>query len=314
MPLDEQESRCVDLARGHLAEAHGGTWEISDDLDEQNPSAASPEVRVTNGTITAAIEVKQLAGDAPFIEYIESMFSLEKFLTPSCGGYYSLNPAIDFRVPMERPFRRYVKREIERVAPTLAPEQSGAILIPREAHVSLLSETGNGYIYCCHNSSGHYVMEVSPRLTGSFMLVDERLWEHEFVTEEGKLAFQDALVNACEARLTGHVGPFTWNEEWELTRGNEEGDESGVFLITVTEARSVYAAVAENVEIMLDKALEKFEERRWADLHVIVLDRASALITIDRVRDALAGSGTDTFSSVDLVLATDEDAVAQVWP
>ena len=314
MPLTSQEERCINLACSHLAGVYGGSWKVSDDLDELHQSEASPEVRVSSGEMTAAIEVKRLVADAPFIEYLESMFSLEKYLTPSCGGYYSLNPAIDFRVPMERPFRRYVKREIERVAPTLAPEQSGAILIRREAHVSLVSETGPGYIFCCHNSSGHFVMEVSPRLTGKFMLVDERLWEHSFVTEEGKLAFQDALVKACEARLNGHIGPFTWNEEWELTRGNEEGDESGVLLITVTDARSVPAAVAENVDIMLDKALEKFEDRRWADLHVIVLDRASALMTIDRVHDVLADVSTENFSSVDLVLATDEDDVTQVWP
>ena len=65
---------------------------------------------------------------------------------------------------------------------------------------------------------------------------------------------------------------------------------------------------------MLDKALEKFEDRRCADLHVIVLDRASALMTIDRVHDVLADVSVENFSSVDLVLATDEDDVTQVWP
>ena len=98
MPLDEQETRCVDLACHHLAEAQGGTWEISDDLDKQNPSEPSPEVRITNGTTTAAIEVKQIIGDEAYLTYRESLYSLVRHLTPSCGGNYILSPALDFRL------------------------------------------------------------------------------------------------------------------------------------------------------------------------------------------------------------------------
>src|SRR3990172_5251476 len=212
MPLTEQERRCIDLACDHLAGGHGGTWAITDLPDDRFKSHASPDALVSNGNKTAAIEVKRLLGDDEYLTYIESMFSLEKYLTPSCGGYYSLGTALDFRTPMEGRLKRQVKKEIERVAPTLATEQTGAIRIPRKAHVSLSRDTGPGYIFCCHNSTGHFVQEVSPRLTGVFLLVDDGQWEHEFVTDEGKHTFQDALVAACATRLRGELAPFTWNE------------------------------------------------------------------------------------------------------
>ena len=54
--------------------------------------------------------------------YKESFLSNQKFLTPSCGGYYTLHPSVDFRLPMDRTLRRHVKREIERCATALEPE------------------------------------------------------------------------------------------------------------------------------------------------------------------------------------------------
>jgi hypothetical protein len=292
----------------------GGTWEISDVLDDTHQSDPSPEALVSNGSKTAAIEVKRLIGDDEYLTYIESMFSLEKYLTPSCGGHYSLGTALDFRLPMEPRFRRHVKKEVERVAPTLAPEQTGAIRIPRQAHVSLIKDSGPGYIYCCHTSTGHFVQEVSSRLAGVFLLVDDGQWEHEFVTEEAKKAFQEALVAACEIRLQGDLAPFAWTEEWPLTRGSDEGTQSGVWLIAVTGARSVQGSVAEAVDIMLEKAKQKFEERRWAELHVLVFDNASALMTVDRVAEVVAGFEPEDLGAIDVILVADEDVVAQVWP
>lgn len=223
LSLSEQEARCIDLACQYLASLHGGTWIITELLDETHRSEASPEVLVSNGSTTAAIEVKRLIGDDEYLTYLESMFSLEKYLAPSCGGYYVLNPALDFRLPMEPPFRRYVRREIERVAPSLAREQAGAIRIPRQAVLSLSRSSGPGFVYCCHNSTGQIVQDVSSRITGAFFLVDDHLWEHEFVTDEARSAFQNALVAACEKRAQGDLALFNWMEEWELTRGSDEG-------------------------------------------------------------------------------------------
>lgn len=315
MPLTDQEIRCIDMACSHLAGLYGGIWRITAVPDEQYPSEPSPDAIVSNDVTTAAIEVKRLTGDAVLQTYKESMLSLNRFLVPSCGGHYTLNPYEDFRLPMEPPFKRHVKHEIERVAPSLAPGESGAIRMPRQAHISLANESGPGYIYCCHNVTGHFVQQVSPRLTGAFFLVDDGQWEHEFVTDEALAAFHDALVSACQTRVEQGKAPVSWVEEWELTRREEDGSgEAGVFLICVTDARSVYGSVAEAVDVMLEKAKRKFEARRWADHNVVVFDNASALTNTERVADVVAGFERDELGAIDLILFAHGDDLTQVWP
>jgi hypothetical protein len=219
MPLSEQERHCVELACRYLAEHYGGSWSVEKYLDDLNPSEPTPEVVAGNGQKRAAIEVKRLTGDASLQEYAASLRSNEKYLTPSCGGSYYLNPPVDFRLPMDTALRRLVKREIERVAPTLSPGQKGAIRIPRRGHISLISESGPAFIYCLHQGSGADLMSgLKDKITGMFMLVDEGL-EHSFVTQECRAAFEEAVATACERRLRGNTDPFGWDEEWELTTG-----------------------------------------------------------------------------------------------
>jgi len=59
MPLTPQEQRCIDLALGPLGDLYGGTWRVSDGptLDDLHESQSSPECLVTNGSISAAVEV-----------------------------------------------------------------------------------------------------------------------------------------------------------------------------------------------------------------------------------------------------------------
>jgi hypothetical protein len=315
MPLTQQERRCIDLACLHLASVHGGNWRITDILDDQYQTESSPEVVVSNGVITAAIEVKQLTGDSVFQAYVESMLSLERSLAPSCGGYYALSPCVDFRLPVDRRFRQHVKREIERVAPTLAPGQSGAIHIPREAQISLIRESGPGYIYCCHISTGGVVQEVSPRVTGVFRLVDDGQWEHSFVTDSGRAAFHDALIAACRARIECGRPQVSWIEEWELSRAEQDGSgETGVFVIAVTDARDVSSSVAEGVGRMLEKAKQKFQGRRWADQHIIMFENRGAFMTASRVGDVVSGFEAEELEAIDLIFLVDGDNMTQVWP
>ena len=68
MALTEQEIHCVTIANHYLSEKYGGEWAVERDLDELFPAEPSPEVLTTNGTKTAAIEVKRLITDAAYIE------------------------------------------------------------------------------------------------------------------------------------------------------------------------------------------------------------------------------------------------------
>src|SRR4030067_1621171 len=103
MPLTPQEQRCSDLTLGTLGGLYGGSWWIPDGptLDELHESQASPECLVTNGSTSAVIEVKRPTGDSVMQAYREALVSLKRSLIPSCGGYYTRNPAIDFRLPID---------------------------------------------------------------------------------------------------------------------------------------------------------------------------------------------------------------------
>lgn len=149
MPLTPQEQHCIDLALGALGDLYGGTWRVPDGptLDDLHKSQASPECLVTNDLISAAVEVKRLTGDSVLQAYREALMSLNRSLTPSCGGYYTLSPTVDFRLPIDGSLRRHLKEEIERVAPALVRGGApGAVHIPRKAHVSMSREDGPGYL------------------------------------------------------------------------------------------------------------------------------------------------------------------------
>jgi hypothetical protein len=296
MSLSAQEQRCVTFACRYLEEHYGGSWSIQQCLDDLNLSEPTPEVIVSNGQKTAAIEVKRLTGDLTYQEYIASLLSNEKVLVPSCGGSYYLCPPVDFRLPMPANLRKLVKREIERVAPSLSPGEKGAIRIPRQGHISLISKSGPPFISCVHGSPYSEIMNrIREKVTGKFMLIDEGL-EHSFVTEECKDAFVDAVVAACNRRLEGNIAPFDWNEEWELARiddGDGDHTQGGVWIIATSGACSMQASVKECVHAVLDNAVRKFKRKRWADLHVVVLE-SSGLTPA-----GLAANSIETFESDD---------------
>jgi len=319
--LSDQESRCVELAFGYLSSTVGGNWIVESYPDELYPTEPTPEVIVTNGNVKAAIEVKRLTGDSIYQAYKESLLSNQTHLTPSCGGYYTLSPPIDFRLPMNINTRKQVKQEIERLAPTLQPGAIGAVRVPRQGHIALISESGPPYICCRHHTAFSEIMQpLFDRLTGKFMLVDEGV-EHSFVTDEGRAAFFDAVVAACQRRLKGDASPFSWYEEWELRRidvGEEEGDsQDGVWIMTCTEARDVRESVAECIYYVLEKAIKKFAVKRWAELHLLVLDNYMGdyrFVHVQLATEVVSNLQPDNLQNVDFILIINEDKVVQCYP
>jgi hypothetical protein len=315
MPLTEQETRCIGYACEFLSTAVGGRWNIERCLDGLNGSDPTPEVVVTNGETTAAIEVKRMFGDSAQQEYTQSLRSNERYLAPSCGGYYWIEPPIDLRLPLDDALRRQVKREIERVAPTLQPEGTGVLRIPRSGIISLSSELNPPLIFCTHSGCSDLFRPLLGRISGRFMLVDEGL-EHSFFTDEGKEAFYLAVTSACKRRLEGDPSPFSWNEEWQINRlrDSEEGEEDrdGVWIIACTEARSVPASIEENLEHVLNNALRKFV-KRWAPIHILVLDEP-----IDtharQTQETIVSFGPDRMPNLDYVLLVSNDKVIQCYP
>jgi len=297
MPLSEQEQRCIDLTCNYLGEHYVGHWCTKENLDELNLSEPTPEVIVGNGDKTAAIEVKRLLGGLIHQNYTAYLRNNEKYLVPSCGGYYHLNPAPGFGLPIPTKMRRLIKREIERVAPTLVPGQKGTIRISRQGHVSLISESDPPFITCLHGGPYSEIMNnIRGRISGKFMLVDEGT-EHSFITQECKNEFEEAVVSACRERLQGNIGDFGWYEEWDVVRidnGDADSSEDGVWIMANTGAHSMPASVEQCVNAVLENAMRKFRRvPRWADLQIIVLE------TSLMAPASLAAEAVETFQSED---------------
>ena len=245
--------------------------------------------------------------------YSEALKSLPRALDPGCDGYYVLGPAVPLSVPVDRPMLRQLRNEVRRVAPKLVRGETGGVRLPRKAWVSFHGPGGPGRIYCCHNYSNYLFEGLASRIVGSFMLVDQHLPDHSFVTAEALEGFRVELASACYRRTHDGSNHFEWYEEIPLLRCDEEGDdERGLDVLAVTEARDVRASVAEALDYILEKALGKFK-RRWADRHVIVFDRASGLCCAERVKQALSWYTPEDLRDVDLILMTDADDVGIVW-
>jgi len=146
------------------------------------------------------------------------------------------------------------------------------------------------------------------------MLVDQHLPDHSFVTEEASDHFISELIGACERRLTGGSNHFDWYEEIPLLRCDDENDEeSGLDVLAVSEAYDVRSQVTEALDYILEKALTKFSRpERWADKHVIVLDRMDHFCDEKHIKDAFAWYERE-LESVDLVLLADNDSISVIW-
>lgn len=318
MPLSAQEERCVALTLPLLGIEYGGDWRFSRSLDDAHNSEPSPECVVSNGKIDAAVEVKRLTGDEIDRAYDEAIHSLHRSLVPSCGGYYMLAPAIDLRLPIDGRLKRRLKSEIERVAKDLEPGGNpGAILLPREAMLHCAIRGGPGQVRCHHNSTVREVLTASSQVTGAFLLRDGGQLEHKFVTEEGRQAFQKALVDACQGLDAGESVTVQWVEEWPLHRTKEtEGDDhrhkDGVWVLCSTDVRELSSSVAEAVETIVFKAAKKFE-KRWAAEHIVVLDKADVFSTLELVNEALSWMDRSELANIDLVVFVQSDLAEVVW-
>ncbi len=273
-----------------------------------------PECVVSNGAIDAAIEVKRLTGDEVFRAYKEGLLSLSRVLNPECQGYFILGSAAGLRVPASKPLLRNLRKEVSRVAPNLARGETGALRIARSSWVSLCSPTGRGYVYCCHNYTDHLFKDLDSVVPGTFLLVDQELPDHSFITEEARSNFRVNLVEACARRLRGESNHFDWYEEVPLYRSDTDDNDRGLDILAVTEARSVDAAVAEGLDYVLDRAVRKFQKTpRWAAKHVIVLDREDGFSSPEKVQFAMKWTNPEELANIDLVIMRDGLAAYTIW-
>lgn len=302
MPLSKQEKHCIDLALKYLGTQYGGSWSIERYLDDEFPSENTPEVLATNGECNAAIEVKRLT-DPETQKLIESLRSNEKYFTPSCGGYYWIETPFDIKHRIDRRLRRHVQKEIESVAPTLNAGESGALRISRSAQLLCINTKPDiHHINCYHKGPiSDLLIPLSNRVQGAFFL-DDKGPEHFFVTEEVRNAFYDTIADACQTCSEGESVLVKWHEEWKLTktRERESGEQDGVWVVAASDVFNIGDASRTAVKDILGKASPKFQSKRWANLHVLVIDWIAVML--DPVLDIVRNLQPNELEPIDLVL------------
>lgn len=156
------------------------------------------------------------------------MLSLERRLAPTCGGYYTLVPCSNFPFPLDPKMVRTLRREIERLAPSMQDGNERPIEISRQALLVIRPRDQGVILGCCHNDFPE-ILEAARRLSNvDGLLVDQGQMEHSFVARE---AFIQAVVAVAES---GQSQTITWNEEWPLTR--HDGNDNGVWVLGTSGA------------------------------------------------------------------------------
>jgi len=318
MSLTPQEERCIRLACEALSVSQGGAWRIPDGptLDDLNPHTPSPEVIVeADDGRRAAIEVKRLTGDSGYRIYKESLLSLNRALVPSCGGYYFIAPPDDFRLPIDKPLRRQVARQIELVAPTLRADDKGVLRMEKSGYLVYSPNPSLCDAHCLHNGGRAIMQPLNQSIEGDLFLIDDGN-EHSFFTDVGKAQFLDVLRSAYASKKFGSTEVLTWYEEWQIIKIDQPGEdrEDGVEIIAVTAARDVRASVQECLDTVIAGALSKFGGKRWANLHVVVLEVETILMTPERSLPVIGDYSAAELSDVDLMLLVHDDDVYQAYP
>lgn len=119
----EQELRCAELLRLHLGEASGGEWQETW-LDAENPSQPSPDVLLTDGAESFAVEIKQLTDGETIHAHNQAIDSLRGSLAPQGGGTFYLSGPRGITPPLDRALVKELRTAIEEVAPELDIDKS----------------------------------------------------------------------------------------------------------------------------------------------------------------------------------------------
>lgn len=319
MPLTKRELDTALKVCRLLEKITGARWVLPDGLtpDDLDPVNKTPDTLAESAAGgTAAIEIRGLTGDDIVNAYRSSILSLEKRLMPSFGGAYELVPAGLVDLPFEGRFMRSLKSKIEKHARGMAAESEVRIPVSREAMLIMTGNSGPGSILCRRHNSASLWAEVRQRVVGQFFLNDGQLADPDLLDDAERKEFIETVVNACdELSRSGQQRASkvcAFSEYWLLRRVSDD-EPGGVQVITPSRALDLQPLNRRAAHAMVHKAQEKFSTRRWADLHIIALDRQSGLITERWVREALSELDPDDLEECDLIVFVDRDAASLVW-
>ena len=306
--MDQRETICINALLEHLGRCSGTKWEIDvPDLDRRYPDRPTPECTITDGQEIAAVEVKALKGPQDQSDFFGDLRYLGRVLAPTTPGHFVVGPPYDNSPRWEKSFIRRVKREVERVAPTLHPGgDKGYVRIPRRARVAMANEKGS--LVSCYHGHSEPLRQLAASTKGTFMIIDEEACS-ALESEQGKLSYAKAVAKACAEAKRGQSDAWVeWFDEWPIWR--LDAGESHVEVIAVWGAFSVTAAIEETIWKAIEDGRRKFTER-WALQHILLLDSQFAFTDVERVQGVLETLRPAAYGGVDEVLLYWDK---RIWP
>ena len=245
-----QERRCSSAVCRHLTEQTNQRWQPDRWLDQGSDTERSPDVRLSDGTDEIALEITRLTAGRRFDEYDYAQYSLYRRLAPGGAGNFTLFPPPLLELPLDKKVEHSLKAPIKAATEHLGVRGWGTVLVPRKATVSYIHPRNDLPMFCLHAESDHFD-GFSNEVEGAFQLQDGGTPPHQFLTEECRRSFHDALLRAClVSKRSGHA-PIEWYEEWRIYRSEDARDGEGGVMVSAFAADWVESAAIESV----DKAL-----------------------------------------------------------
>ena len=306
MALSGRERECIEALCACLGSHRGGRWDIVDDsLDAMHPNEPTPEAIVSNGDVSAAVEVKSLLWPKGQARFWKSVLSLRRSLVPSVPGHYVLVPPNGWEPPWSRSFIRRLRAGIEEACQVLAADEEGYVRVSRR---SLLvgQASGGGLVWCSHGRG--LFSEMSVR--GTYYLVDSG-GSHSFKSEEGKREFLSRVLVGMQRIESGEKDVWLeWEEEWPLLR--YESDKPTIEVLALAGASELNAAAFNTAQPTIAAANRKFH-RRWADRHAVVLDRQFIFADEPHVKAAFGEIAAKDYENIDDVYLFEEGVIKPIF-
>ena len=270
MPPSDQERRCADVICDSLNEATRREWTVEAWLDDEHPNESSPDVLLTDGTESIAIEIKQLTDGNVFHEHDQYMQSLHRRLASDRDRSYFLTPAPTARLPFPRAWLPRIKRVIADSASALEVGEETVLLLPRHSTLKYYSDFTPRVVVCQHADDSRMHV-VYPKAAGYFGLEDGDEPGHQFLSEELRAVFERELGRACDASMRDGQAEVRWHEEWTLRRLPDPPEGRGGVQVLAATADFLESAAIESVNTAIDDARKKFRSARWGDRAAVAL-------------------------------------------
>jgi hypothetical protein len=322
MPKRAEERQAVEAVCRLFNARLGSSWDVvpGPAPDEAHREEKAPDALISDGKITAAVEVTQLTGGETLHRYLTSKPALERELTKalpeSFQGTLWICPPDGFALPVTRELVTQLQRLVAEVAPTVSAENPQSYI--RFPMMGWLSKTRNNHHtewLCRHSRSQFHIVLERKSQPGIYYLYDEcdyGLWSHPEVEDENMLLDSiSSLIEAAASIDNNDRQQIQWHDLWPVIF--VPSAPRNVSVLAISKVYSLPDSAQQDVSSAIQRKISKFSERSWADLHVLAL-----VVPFQQEQDYLLKLREDLpelvdLGNLDVVVAVYQGEASLLW-